>query len=130
MRRSFLTIVAVSALAAATAALADTTQLETKRGQSVSSGPYLSWTGQCAPGFLEIVVDSRPSHGELTIEAEDGVINDVITGKFGKCKGRSIKGKSVIYHPDADFVGTDRFSVKVTYVTKETFVDQYEVRVK
>lgn len=120
---------AVAVLGAATAAIADNTVLKTRRGQPVSTGPYLSWTGSCKAGFLEVVVETRPSHGELTIEAENGVIDSAVTGATGKCKGKSIPGKAIKYHPDSDFVGVDRFAINITYETKETFKDTYEVEV-
>lgn len=129
MRKAIMTVIAVAGLCAATAAIADNTVLKTSRGKPVSTGPYLSWTGGCKAGFLEIVVETRPSHGELTIEPEDGVIDSVVTGAFGKCKGKTIPGKAIKYYPDSDFVGVDRFAINVTYETKQTFKDTYEVEV-
>lgn len=129
MKKSFCALLTAVGISCASIACADTTTLKSARKNAVSTGAYLSWKGDCSSGFLDIQVKEWPSRGGLTIRAEDGVIDTAVTGKSGSCKGKKIEGKAIIYYPNGKFVGTDRFTISVTYETRETFTDTYEVEV-
>ncbi|MGD9830996.1 MAG: hypothetical protein AB7U66_19910 [Hyphomicrobiaceae bacterium] len=128
MRRLCLALLLLAGLHASVA-LARTITLATQRGKPTSTNVYHSWTARCATARTKVVIVRYPTHGQVSIQDDEAIISHADTGSVGRCKGRKVKGKKVVYEPFPDYSGVDAFTIRVTYANGASVVEVVNLRV-
>ena len=88
-----------------------------KPGLPSPLGYERSWDGNCQDTGAIVTVTSQPGHGTVSIAQKVSLIpaSTPRYGSTGRCAGRSIKGKQVLYRSQPGFHGRDHLSWHVAY---------------
>lgn len=90
-------------------------------------GEYGFWRRDCSNMHFDILIEQYPKSGDLRFDVGSLVVPDnPDVGSAGKCAGKEIKSKKIVYIANPDFVGQD----SVVYVVKSSFLlgqKQYDV---
>lgn len=117
--RAFARFGLLAAALAASGAAAAAEPLTMKRGTAL----MLFWQGGCGGGRKPaFTLAQAPAHGRIETSA--------LPADRIKCRGGEPRGQlvAVVYRPDRDFVGTDRFALAREGADNRRLV--YEVRVE
>jgi hypothetical protein len=90
----------------------------TKFVASDSKSTIAFWTAvhlDCSPQPLATIrITTKPSHGTFTIVPTESYPN-YPAGDYAKCNDRKISGNSIIYTPDAGYIGDDSADIFIIY---------------
>ncbi len=93
-------------------------------------GEFGYWKRDCSRRHFDIAIERYPKGGELRFEVGSLIIpQDPLVGSSGKCVGKEVQSKKVVYVADPGFVGNDsvRYVVKSSALLKDK---AYEVDLK
>lgn len=109
---TLMVIGCLSVVASGGASYAHSKEISVKSGKQFSSAPLYSYdTRSCEYRQPpELKIKTPPLHGKMNTAMGQTVIQD-----SGVCHGKTVKGVSISYIPEAGYVGSDGAVVVVNY---------------
>ena len=95
-------------------------------GAATSLNIYIAWRDDCSAIPVSVEVIDPPTHGQR------GTIQSASAGSTGRCTGRSVPGREIVYTADRGYEGTDTFRVRVSFGSDgpAPIVDRWTVTVR
>ena len=101
-------------------------------GAATSLNIYIAWRDDCSAIPVSVEVIDPPTHGQLRVRGQRGMIQSASAGSTGRCTGRSVPGREIVYTADRGYEGTDTFRVRVSFGSDgpAPIVDRWTVTVR
>jgi hypothetical protein len=90
---------------------------------------YYVWT-DCSSTPVQSAITERPQHGAITMKDGQEFPDFPKDDQRAACNTRKANGKFVFYEPDADYHGTDSFTIRVLSASGHPLRRHYSIDVK
>ncbi|WP_310618897.1 hypothetical protein [Flexibacterium corallicola] len=134
MNKLFAKLLFAALVVASVPANAGTYDVETKANRAVGLGNHYVYSRTCRPQVIpDIKVKKEPKHGKVILRT---VVVPVSEKKWPMCKGKKTKARQVIYKPNKNYRGDDKFTVQYSFPkftngsTRRYVTNTFKVKVK